>query len=257
MGQSLRLQIRSLGLDDLVGVIHENYERVRETINLSALRCGRNPAHVKLVVVSKAQTITVIEAAVKAGIRVFGENYPEEAIEKTQHFRAIKDIEWHMIGHLQSRKARLIIDSFCYLHSLDSMHLAEKLNSLLSANQKSLPVLLEMNVSGEESKFGWPAWDEDRWIDLVPIFNELINYHQIKISGLMTMPPFFEDSEKARPYFIKLRKLSDFLALKIPDMKWRELSMGTSIDFAVAVEEGATFVRVGQAILGSRPAKSV
>jgi uncharacterized pyridoxal phosphate-containing UPF0001 family protein len=114
-----------------------------------------------------------------------------------------------------------------------------------------------MNVSGEESKFGWSAWDEDRWIDLVPVFNGLLNFHQIKISGLMTMPPFFEDAEQARPYFIKLRKLGDFLALKIPDVDWSELSMGTSIDFSVAVEEGATFVRVGQAILGSRPVKRV
>lgn len=242
---------------DLVEVIHENYVRARETINLSALRCGRNPAEVKLVVVSKAQPLAVIEAAVEAGIRVFGENYPEEAMEKTRHFRAINDIEWHMIGHLQSRKARLIVESFCYLHSLDSIHLAEKLNSLLSANQKPLPVLLEMNVSGEESKFGWSAWDEDRWIDLVPVFNGLLNFPQIKISGLMTMPPFFEDAEQARPYFIKLRKLGDFLALKIPDVDWSELSMGTSIDFSVAVEEGATFVRVGQAILGSRPVKRV
>lgn len=244
-------------MTDLAQEIHEKYLQVQEQIAAAALSCGRSPADVKLVVVSKAQPLNVIEAALEAEIRVFGENYPEEACEKINRFQAIEGIEWHMIGHLQSRKARLVAELFTCLHSLDSLHLAEKLNTILLANQKSMPVLIEMNMSGEDSKFGWPAWDEDQWMRIVPVFEELIMYPQLRISGLMTMPPFSEDPEQARPYFAKLRRLRDFLESKIPTANLPELSMGTSADFPAAVKEGATLVRVGQAILGSRPARKV
>jgi pyridoxal phosphate enzyme (YggS family) len=201
--------------------------------------------------------MSVMEAAVEAGIRVFGENYPEEAREKIGHFHGVEGIEWHMIGHLQSRKARLVVESFQWLHSLDSLHLAEKLNAALASSRKSLRVLIEMNVSGEESKFGWPALDENQWGSLIPDFEKLAGYPQLNICGLMTMPPFSEDPEEARPYFGKLRRLRDFLEGRLPVIKIPELSMGTSADFLAAVKEGATFVRVGQAILGSRPARRV
>jgi pyridoxal phosphate enzyme (YggS family) len=207
--------------------------------------------------VSKAQPMSVMEAAVEAGIRVFGENYPEEASEKIGHFQGIEGIEWHMIGHLQSRKVKLVVGSFQWLHSLDSLHLAEKLNAALISSQKPLRILIEMNVGGEESKFGWPAWDEDQWSTLVPNFENLFGYPLLNICGLMTMPPFSEDPEEGRPYFAKLRRLRDFLESKLPAIKISELSMGTSADFPAAVKEGATFVRVGQAILGSRPIRRV
>jgi pyridoxal phosphate enzyme (YggS family) len=243
-------------MSNLVPAIRENYLQVRSVIENSARRCGRNSDDVKLVVVSKAQPIEVVEAAIEAGIRTFGENYAEEGVEKINHFRNVEALSWHMIGHLQSRKSNLVASGFHYLHSLDSIHLAQRLNNSLAAVQKTLPVLLEMNVSGEESKFGWPAWDESSWGNLLPELDQLKQFSQLIPRGLMTMPPLLEDRELGRPYFSRLRRLLGFLAIKLPIFSWTELSMGTSADYDVAVEEGATFVRVGQAILGSRPAKN-
>ena len=149
-------------MKDLSEQIRENYQQVLKSIAESANRSGRNPALITLVVVSKAQPLPVIEAAVGAGVRIFGENYPEEAVEKINHFEK-GQLVWHMIGHLQSRKARLVAEAFDYLHSLDSLHLAGKLNSALAGQNRILPVLLEMNIGGEQSKYGWPAWDEKKW----------------------------------------------------------------------------------------------
>jgi PLP dependent protein len=242
---------------DLSESIRQKYELTQEIIINAAQTCGRNPAEIKLVVVSKAQPIQVVEAAVQAGIRVFGENYPEEAIEKIKYFQGKEQLEWHMIGHLQSRKVKMVAESFDCLHSLDSIHLAEKFDQSLGILQRPFPVLLEMNVSGEESKSGWPAWDESRWAELIPSIETIMTLKQLKIIGLMSMPPFFDDPEQARPFFAKLRRLRDYLRQAIVDCSWMELSMGTSVDFGVAVEEGATFVRVGQSILGPRPPRKV
>jgi len=165
---------------------------------------------------------------------------------------AMTGIEWHMIGHLQSRKARLVCDHFQRLHSLDSLHLAIKLNTLLMEENKVLPAFLEFNVGGEESKSGWPAWDEGSWGTLIPELKQLLELSQLHIEGLMTMPPLSDDTTLARSYFQKLRRLSFFLTDKLPELHLSELSMGTSADFDIAVEEGATFVRIGQAILGPR-----
>lgn len=242
---------------NLAESIQERYNRVLDTIAAAAIRSGRRPGDVRVVVVSKAQPIEVVEAAIQCGIRVFGENYPEETTAKINALQGTAALEWHMIGHLQSRKARMVAESFDYLHSLDSLHLAEKLNRELSALSKSLPVLLEMNVSGEESKSGFSAWDEGQWAGLAEELAPLQNYSQLRIAGLMTMPPYFEDPEGARSYFARLHRLRDFLALRLPEWRLPELSMGTSGDFGVAVEEGATFVRIGQAILGPRPLRRV
>jgi len=170
--------------------ILERYLRVSGQIEEAAVSSGRQAKDVQLVVVSKAQPMSVMEAALDAGIWVFGENYPEEAAEKVRYFQGVAGIEWHMIGHLQSRKTSSVVESFQWLHSLDSLHLAEKLNAALAASQKTLRVLIEMNVSGEESKFGWPAWTEEQWSNLLPEFERLVNFPQLKICGLMTMPPF-------------------------------------------------------------------
>ncbi len=240
-------------MQTLAGRIHDNYFRVLERMANAAHRSGRNPEAVRLVVVSKAQPLDVVEAAIQAGIRRFGENYAEEAVEKIARFKELGPLEWHMIGHLQSRKSRMAADAFQYLHSLDSLHLASKLNAALVEQGKILPVLLEMNISGEQSKFGWPAWDEARWDDLMPELEQLIQFPQLKISGLMTMPPLYDDPELSRPYFSRLKNLRDHLAVKLPMLDFLELSMGTSADYCVAIEEGATFVRIGQAILGPRP----
>jgi pyridoxal phosphate enzyme (YggS family) len=162
------------------------------------------------------------------------------------------NVEWHMIGHCQSRKAGLVAARFDMMHSLDSLKLAGKLSRALQEHQRTLPVLLEMNVSGEENKGGWEAWDEEQWERLIPEIEQILMLETLKIKGLMTMPPLFENPEAVRPYFIRLRRLRDWLAGKLPQISWEELSMGTSADFCVGIEEGATYVRIGTAILGSR-----
>jgi hypothetical protein len=237
--------------DTLSTSIRARYQQTLALIAEAAIASGRAPAAVRLVVVSKSQSLEVIQAAIAAGVTVFGENYAEEAVEKITALQQ-SAVEWHMIGHVQSRKAALIAGNFTMLHSLDGSKLAGRLDRLCGELSRTLPVLLEFNVSGEESKFGLPAWQEERWSDLQPEIEQILALPHLRVDGLMTMPPFFDDPEKTRPYFQRLRRLQDFLARRYPQVGWRELSMGTSSDFIAAVQEGATFVRVGQAILGPR-----
>lgn len=236
--------------ETLVSLIRQRYERVLDQIAEAASRRGAAPA--RLVVVTKSQPLEVVRAAVEAGARLFGENYAEEGAAKIS---ALQDsaVEWHMIGHVQSRKAALVAAHFSMLHSLDSLKLAARLERFCADLNRRLPVLLEVNVGGEESKFGFPAWDESRWPDLLPVLAPLTEFPHLAVRGLMTMPPYFDDPERARPYFRRMRRLQEFLAARLPQADWSELSMGTSVDFVAAVEEGATLVRVGQAILGPRP----
>lgn len=233
--------------------IRANLERITEEIYRAAVKAGRSPSEVRLLVVSKAQPVEKIAAAYQAGARLFGENYPEETLAKIELGAELPGIEWHMIGHLQSRKAKIIAQHFSMLHSLDSFGLAEKLERLLAEQEKVLPVLLEVNVSGEESKFGLPAWHEDRWSELLPEIERVRALPHLNLCGLMTMPPLFDDPVGVRPFFQRAHRLLDWLAEQIPDGCWKELSMGTSGDFPVAVEEGATYVRIGTAIMGPRP----
>jgi PLP dependent protein len=243
-------------MDTIETNIRSNYENIQERIMRTASACGRDPNHIKLVVVSKKQPLEAVQAAYQAGARLFGENYPEESLSKIMMLSNAPGIEWHMIGNLQSRKARLVAEHFNMIESLDSFHLAEKLERLLDEFQKTLPVLLEFNVSGEESKYGWPAWQKDHWEDLLPDITNILKLPHLKVIGLMTMPPLFSNPEDVRLYFIKLNSLKRFLTHKFQNTDWKELSMGTSSDFEIAIQEGATIVRVGQAILGSRSEKS-
>lgn len=233
--------------------IRERYQRVLGQIAEAGLRSGRGAA--RLVVVTKSQPLEVVRAAVEAGISLLGENYAEEAVTKITALGQIA-VEWHMIGHVQSRKAELVAAHFNLLHSLDSLKLAARLDRFCEETGRALPALIEVNVSGEESKFGFPAWDEAAWPDLASTLAGLEQFPRLRVQGLMTMPPYFEDPERTRPYFRRMRRLQEYLAGRLPQFEWSELSMGTSADFIAAVEEGATFVRVGQAILGPRPPKS-
>lgn len=235
--------------------ISSNLEVVLGKIEKAALRSGRKAQDIKLVVVSKAQPINLIRAAYECGIRRFGENYPQEAENKIAELVELPGIEWHMIGHLQSRKVSIIADHFHYIHSIDRMSLAEKLNRAVADQGKILPSFLEVNVSGELSKSGWFAGVPEAWPKILDDFSAIAESPNLRILGLMTMPPYFDDPEKARPFFSLLRNLRDYLSSNIPKVRWNELSMGTSGDFEVAIEEGATFVRIGQAILGPRPAR--
>ena len=236
----------------LVKSIQENYQKTLSQIAEAAHAVGREPESVKLVVVTKKQPLFLIQAAIAAGVKIFGENYPEEAVKKMQSLGEKTTVEWHMIGHVQSRKASLVPENFSLLHSLDRLKTARRLDRFSAELGRKLPVLLEFNVGGESSKHGWDASDESRWEEFLPDVEEILSLENLDVQGLMTMPPFFSDAELARPYFRQLRRLRDYFRDRYPQVKWEQLSMGTSGDFHVAVEEGATIVRVGQAIVGSR-----
>ncbi len=234
--------------------IRERYLKVLERIGSAARRAGRKPESVRVVIVTKTQPVEVVQAAIEAGARLIGENYAEEGAEKIEALYLLESgIEWHMVGHIQSRKAALVAQHFSFVHSLDSLRLAQRLDRAAGEVQRILPVLLEVNVSGEESKYGLPGWDSQRWSELVPVAEAVAALPNLRLRGLMTMPPLDPDSEAARPYFRKLRSLLGLLKRKVARSEWGELSMGTSADYEVAVEEGATLVRIGQAILGPRP----
>jgi PLP dependent protein len=208
------------------------------------------------VVVTKSQPVEVAQAAVEAGVKILGENYPEEGVMKIQSLAGQSGVEWHMIGHVQSRKARLVADHFALLHSLDSLKLAQRLDRFSAERNCVLPVLLEFNVGGEESKSGWDASDESQWNAFLPDIASILDLSHLRVHGLMTMPPLETDPQDARRFFLRLRSLRDHLASQFPKADWHELSMGTSADYTVAVEEGATLVRVGTAIVGARKYKS-
>jgi pyridoxal phosphate enzyme (YggS family) len=240
-------------MDTLVTQIRDRYNQTLERIAVASRASGRDPESVRLVVVTKAQPLEVVKAAVQAGAHILGENYPEESVSKISSFGPESGVEWHMIGHVQSRKARLVIDHFDLLQSLDSLKLAERLNRMAIEAGRVLPVMLEFNVGGEESKHGWFAAQEQDWPALYPEIESILGLENLQVRGLMTMPPLETDPEDARIYFRTLRLLRDNLAVRFPQADWRGLSMGTSADYEVAVQEGATLVRIGTAIVGSRP----
>ncbi len=239
--------------ESLTKSIREHYQKIQTQIVDAAKAVGREPESIKLVVVTKKQPLSIVKAAIAAGIKILGENYPEEALSKMQALDDENTVEWHMVGHVQSRKARLVAEKFTLLHSLDSLKLAHRLDRFSADCGRKLPVFLEFNIGGESSKHGWIASDESCWEAFLPDVEAILSLENLEVQGLMTMPPFFQDAELARPYFRQLRRLRNYFSDRYPLNKWEQLSMGTSGDFHIAIEEGATFVRVGQAIVGSRP----
>jgi PLP dependent protein len=243
-------------MPNLVDSIREKYQFTLDQIATAARKSNRDPKEIRLVVVTKSQPVEVAQAAIEAGVRILGENYPEEGVRKIQSLAGQSGVEWHMIGHVQSRKARLVADHFVLLHSLDSLKLAQRLDRFAAEGNHVLPVLLEFNVGGEVSKSGWNASDESQWHALLPDISAILGLPHLRIHGLMTMPPLETDPQDERRFFVRLRSLRDHLAPQFPQADWYELSMGTSADYTVAVEEGATLVRVGTAIVGARKYKS-
>jgi pyridoxal phosphate enzyme (YggS family) len=225
--------------------ISDNFKRITDRMALAAQRSGRDPSAVKLIAVTKTVDIERIREAVAAGASALGENRVQEAREKIEKLGSLAS--WHLIGHLQSNKAKYAVKLFALIHSIDSFELAQEVDKQAAKIGKIQDVLIEVNISGEKSKGGVPT---DNAPDLVRKTAALKN---ISVKGLMTMPPFFNNPEEARPYFKQLRDLSAQIDLdKIPNVSMKELSMGMSGDFEVAVEEGATMVRVGSAIFGGR-----
>jgi len=242
-------------MSELVEAIRGRYLSALESIERAAKSVGRSPDSVKLVVVTKSQPVEVVQAAIEAGALFLGENYPEEAVTKIELLGGISAVEWHMIGHVQSRKAQLVAANFNYLHSLDSLKLAKRIDRFCAEAGRSMPVLLEFNLGGEESKSGWSAWDETLWPALLADVAEIAALPNLQVRGLMSMPPLGETAEFSRPYFQKLKRLQAYLSSQFPVVNFSELSMGTSSDYEVAVQEGATLVRVGTAIVGARKYK--
>jgi hypothetical protein len=230
--------------------IADNIARIKEQISQTAQRAGRDPDSIVLMAVTKTLEPERIRQAYKAGARVFGENRVQEFSEKATALQDLHDAEWHLIGHLQTNKAKRAVELFHGLDSVDSLRLAQKLNQAAQQEGKRLPVLIEINVGGEENKNGLAADSPD----LQELLQEIQKLEHLQVRGLMTIPPYTEDPQRARPYFRKLRDLRDSIAARrLPRIEMNVLSMGMSHDFEVAVEEGSTCVRVGTAIFGDRP----
>ena len=223
--------------------ISDNLINIHSRIQDAAHRVGRQVSDVRLVAVSKTYPPAVIQEAWNSGQRVFGENRVQDALPKIQELPA--EAEWHFIGHLQSNKIRKALPAFTLIHGVDNLELAQQINRIAGEMGLTANILLEINVSGEASKFGFSP------TDLRQNLEGLLCLPNIGINGLMTMAPYSEDPETARPVFSKLRILRDELAAKT-GQALRELSMGMSGDFEVGIEEGATIVRIGSSIFGHR-----
>ncbi len=226
--------------------VKDNILAIRRNIAAAAEKAGRNPAEVKLMAVSKTVDDERILAAIDAGVDMVGENYIQEAKRKIESMG--HGIEWHFIGHLQTNKAKYAVKLFDMIHSVDRMDLAQELDKRSANFGKTSDILIEVNVSGEASKSGVPL---NEALTLVAAVSEL---KHLSIQGLMTMPPWFDNPEDARPYFVALRELKERISLaNIDRVRMKELSMGMSGDYLVAIEEGSTIVRIGTAIFGKRP----
>jgi PLP dependent protein len=228
-------------------MLADNLKIVRQNICATAARCGRDPEQIKLVAVSKTFPVAAMKEAIVAGQLLFGENYIQEAEQK--HAELIDTTaQLHFIGHLQSNKAHIAARIFQMIETVDRLKLAITLNKHLDQLGRTVDILVQVNIGNDENKFGIAAKETE---DLIKKIAPLQN---LRIRGLMTMPPFTEDPEEARPYFQELRSLSEDLQQKnlFSDNKCVELSMGMSNDYPVAIEEGATIIRVGTAIFGHR-----
>ncbi len=228
----------------------ENIAQVRQQIQSAALRAKRNPDDITLMAVTKTIAPSPIREAYAAGIRVFGENRVQEFAGKAEALGDLAGAQWHMIGHLQTNKSAKAAELFAHVDSVDSLRLAQKLNSAAADAGKKLSVLIEINIGGESAKHGLPP-ESQALEELLAAAAEL---SCLEIQGLMTVPPYDQDPDRSRPYFQKMRALFENLAARqLPAVKMVELSMGMSHDFEIAVEEGATCVRLGTAIFGARP----
>jgi pyridoxal phosphate enzyme (YggS family) len=241
-----------------------NIEKVSERINAAAQRAGRATDEITLVAVSKTHPLDTVIEAYQAGLRHFGENRVQEGRDKviTMTDRLVKspDLEpptWHMIGHLQSRQVGDALGNFGLLHSIDSLKLARRVNRL--AERDNIPpvdILLECNVSGEAAKFGFTLdkWSSDKtqFAAFIKTVEDIAALERVNIRGLMTMAPLSQNPEETRPVFRHLAALRNILQKEIPQLEWQHLSMGMTDDFEVAIEEGATIIRVGRALFGPR-----
>lgn len=226
--------------------MRDRIQKIEQQIRDAAEKAGRNADEIRLVAVSKIKPASMVKEAISAGQKIFGENYIQEAVAKVEEI-ASDEAQWHFIGHLQSKKSKYAAGVFDLIHSVDSLKLAKELDKHAAKKGVVQKILLQVNTSGEDSKSG--ATDDT----VIALVREVAALKNIAVKGLMTMPAFFDDPEGARPYFRQLRLIKERIdALAIDGVEMKELSMGMSGDFEVAIEEGATLVRVGTAIFGAR-----
>lgn len=226
-------------------MLAENLQNVEERIQAACARANRDRNEVTLIAVSKTKPVSMLEEVYAEGIRCFGENKVQELTEK--HDKLPSDVKWHMIGHLQRNKVKYIVDKVDLIHSVDSVRLAETIEQEAAKKDVIVPVLVEVNVAEEDSKFGLKV------NEVLSIIEEISKFPHIRIKGLMTIAPYVENPEENRPVFARLRKLSVDIAEKnIDNVSVEILSMGMTNDYEVAIEEGATMVRVGTGIFGER-----
>lgn len=228
-----------------MGTIAENIVRLRERIVNRAIKNGRNPEEITLVAVSKNVDIDRIREAQEAGITIFGENYVQEAKVKVPQVG--EGVTWHMVGHLQTNKVKDVVPLFSMIHSVDSIHLAAEISQRVIRLGKTMEVLIQVNIGGESTKAGIHPEKVSSLLEALP------HLKGIRVKGFMTMPPYFPNPEKTRPFFKRMRELRDNLLPYLPDsISLSHLSMGMSSDFEVAIDEGATILRIGTAIFGAR-----
>lgn len=226
-------------------MVKENLLQVQENIRKACEKSGRSPEEVTLIAVSKTKPVPMLEEAYEAGSREFGENKVQEIMDKYPVLPP--DIHWHMIGHLQRNKVKYIVDKVCLIHSVDSLRLAEEISAQAEKKQVEVDILVEVNIAQEESKFGISREEAFRLVE------EIARLPHIHIKGLMTIAPFVENPEDNREYFHQIRQLSvDIMRKNIDNVSMSVLSMGMTGDYMVAIEEGATMVRVGTGIFGER-----
>jgi pyridoxal phosphate enzyme (YggS family) len=225
--------------------IADNIQNINKQINDATSRCGRLREEIRLVAVSKTHGASAIDEAAAAGQLIFGENYFQEL--STKSLQVKNPVEWHFIGHLQSNKVRQIAGLVSMIHSVDRLSLAQEIDRQWEKIGKVCDILVQVNVSGETSKSGATS------AETTELVKQISKLPHLKLRGLMTMPPFFDEPECARPYFRELKELADTISREeIPGVSMKELSMGMSGDFEVAIEEGATLLRIGTAIFGER-----
>ncbi len=236
----------------IMEAVKDRYLRITENINKACGDSGRDPKSVKLVVVTKKQPVDKIIEVLKAGATALGENYPQEAFEKKRSVPVEFSAHWHMIGHIQSRKIKYIVDSCDCVHTIDRLDVAKKLNQACSNTGLKLPVLVEVNISGEENKQGYRIQSTEDKDHFYAEIEQLIHLNFLDFCGLMTMPPFSTTAEESRWVFRGCRLLLEDIQERYRLPLLTQLSMGTSQDYEVAIQEGATYVRIGEAIMGER-----
>ena len=226
-------------------MITENLEQVRKNIQDACRSVGRDPEEVTLIAVSKTKPVELLQEAYQAVARDFGENKVQEIMDKYPQLPS--DIRWHMIGHLQRNKVKYIVDKAAMIHSVDSLRLAQTIEQEAAKHDVQVPILLEVNVAEEDSKFGL------KMDEVLPLIEAIAEFPHIRVCGLMTIAPYVENAEENRMFFRQLKKLSvDIAAKNINNVSMSVLSMGMTGDYQVAVQEGATMVRVGTGIFGER-----